>query len=332
LLHCLFFITFDEQNQTSMLQVNQLSFSYQHKPVLTDLSFSLETGKSLAIIGESGCGKSTLLRLVYGLLDADSGTVLWNGQSVTGPKFNLIPGMDSMKYLPQDFDLMPYVTVAENVGKFLSNIYAQEKKKRVDELLELVEMSEFAHTKAKFLSGGQMQRVALARVLALEPELVLFDEPFSHIDNFRKNHLRRRIFSYLKQRNISCMIATHDRADILGYTDQTLVIKDAQMLALGSSEEVFKKPVNQYVASLYEEVSLLPAEALGLAIQDKSEILVYPFQLRVVTQSLCPVRVVQSYFRGHVYLVEAHFFDRTIFFEHPTFLAAQTTVYLQYVV
>jgi hypothetical protein len=104
------------------------------------------------------------------------------------------------------------------------------------------------------------------------------------------------------------------------------------MLALGSSEEVFKKPVNQYVASLYEEVSLLPAEALGLAIQDKSEILVYPFQLRVVTQSLCPVRVVQSYFRGHVYLVEARFFDRTIFFEHPTFLATQTTVYLQYVV
>lgn len=330
-MRCLFFITFALQNQTLMLQVNQLSFSYQQKVVLSNISFSLETGKSLAVIGESGCGKSTLLRLIYGLLDADSGTVIWNEQPVTGPKFNLVPGVDSMKYLPQDFDLMPFISVAENVGKFLSNIYPQQKKNRVDELLDLVEMTDFADVKAKFLSGGQMQRVALARVLALEPELVLFDEPFSHIDNFRKNHLRRRIFSYLKNKNIGCIIATHDRADILGFTDDTLVIKDAQMLAFGSSEEVFRKPFSRYVASLYDEVSVFPTEALGLSGTPEKEVLVYPFQLKVVPQSLCQVRVVQSYFRGHTYLVEAHFFDRIIFFEHPTFLAAQSTVYLQYV-
>lgn len=313
-----------------MLQVNQLSFSYQQKEVLSNLSFVLDAGQTLAVIGESGCGKSTLLRLVYGLLDADSGTISWREKQVTGPKFNLVPGVDEMKYLPQDFDLMPYISVAENVGKFLSNIYAEQKKSRVAELLDLVEMTEFAHVKAKFLSGGQMQRVALARVLALEPELVLFDEPFSHIDNFRKNHLRRRIFKYLKQRNISCLMATHDRADILGYTDQTLVIKDAKMLALGNSDEVFKNPVHRYVASLYEEVSSLPAEVLGLRAEPK-ELLVYPFQLRAVPHSLCQVRVVQSYFRGHAYLVEALFFDRTIFFEHPEFLPPQTQVYLQYV-
>src|SRR6218665_1563259 len=148
-----------------MLKVKNISFSYQEKITIDSLSFELEKGSNLAIIGESGCGKSTLLKLIYGLYDLDEGHVFWNDTEVLGPKYNLIPGMDYMKYLAQDFDLMPFITVAENVGKYLSNIYKDKKDQRVAELLEIVEMTEFANVKAQFLSGGQMQRVALARVL-----------------------------------------------------------------------------------------------------------------------------------------------------------------------
>ena len=164
----------------------------------------------MAIIGESGCGKSTLLKLIYGLYDCDKGVLSWKSEPILGPKFHLIPGMPYMKYLAQDFDLMPFISVAENVGKYLSNFFPEEKQARIAELLEIVEMTNYANTKAKFLSGGQMQRVALAKVLALEPEVLLLDEPFSHIDNFRKNSLRRKLFAYLKQKNITCIVATHD--------------------------------------------------------------------------------------------------------------------------
>ena len=106
---------------------------------------------------------------------------------------------------------MPYISVEENIGKFLSNFYPEEKQKRTSELLEVVELTNFANVKVKTLSGGQKQRVALARALAKQPEIILLDEPFSHIDNFKKQSLRRRVFKYLKDKKITCIVATHDK-------------------------------------------------------------------------------------------------------------------------
>jgi ABC-type nitrate/sulfonate/bicarbonate transport system ATPase subunit len=156
-----------------MLQVENITFSYDKNKVIKNIDFSVSKGQNIAIIGESGCGKSTLLKLIYGLYDLDEGQIFWNENEVLGPKFHLVPGMHFMKYLAQDFDLMPFITVAENVGKYLSNIYPEKKQSRINELLEIVEMTEYSNVKAKFLSGGQQQRVALAKVLALEPEVLL---------------------------------------------------------------------------------------------------------------------------------------------------------------
>ena len=188
-----------------MLELKNISFTYIDNVVIEDVSFVIKKGENIALIGESGCGKSTLLKLIYGLYDLDKGVISYKDKIILGPKYNLIPGEDYIKYLAQDFDLMPYISVEENVGKFLSNIYRDKKKARVQELLEMVEMTEFAKVKAKYLSGGQQQRVALARVLALEPEILLLDEPFSQIDTFRKNALRRNLFRYLKEKQIKAI-------------------------------------------------------------------------------------------------------------------------------
>lgn len=304
-----------------MLQVSDISFSYQESLVLKGVSFSLTKGKNLALIGESGCGKSTLLKLIYGLYDLDEGQIFWNDNEVLGPKYHLIPGMPFMKYLAQDFDLMPFITVAENVGKHLSNFYPEAKKARIAELLEIVEMTDYADVKAKFLSGGQMQRVALARVLALEPEVLLLDEPFSHIDNFRKNSLRRKLFGYLKEQQITCVVATHDSTDVLSFADEVAVIKDGKIIESGIPKLIYDNPRDNYVASLFGDVN---------EIEINGELkFVYPHQLKVVLNSDLKVEIVNFYFRGSHYLMEAKYGNRILFFENDTILEKGEVVCLK---
>jgi ABC-type sulfate/molybdate transport systems ATPase subunit len=291
-----------------MLVVKDISFSYSDSPNINSISFSLTKGNNLALIGESGCGKSTLLKLIYGLYDLEEGRIFWNQTEVLGPKFHLIPGMPFMKYLAQDFDLMPFITVAENVGKYLSNFFPEEKQARISELLEIVEMTEYANVKSKFLSGGQMQRVAIARVLALEPEVLLLDEPFSHIDNFRKNSLRRKLFGYLKEQQITCIVATHDSTDVLAFADEVAIIKDGKIIESGIPKFIYENPRNKYVASLFGDVNEIEI--------DRKIQFVYPHQLKVCISSDFKVEVVNSYFRGSHYLIEAKFGNQILFFEN----------------
>jgi ABC-type Fe3+/spermidine/putrescine transport system ATPase subunit len=311
-----------------MLQVQNISFGYAERRVIHNINFTIEKAQNIAVIGESGCGKSTLLKLIYGLYDLDEGNIIWNETEVLGPKYNLVPGMSFAKYLSQDFDLMPYTTVAENVGKFLSNVFPEKKKERVQELLEIVEMTEYADVKTKYLSGGQQQRVALARVLALEPEILLLDEPFSHIDNFRKNALRRNLFAYLKSQGVTVIVATHDSTDALSFADETIVLQDGKIVDKAGSQSLYSNPINKYVASLFGEVNELKLSHL-VAIEGEDEIiLLYPHQLKVVDNGLMEVIVKQSYFKGSHYLIKAVFDRKAIFFENDTELEVNQTVTL----
>jgi ABC-type Fe3+/spermidine/putrescine transport system ATPase subunit len=290
-----------------MLQVTIPEFAYHKKTVLQTIDFFIQGGEQLAIIGESGCGKSTLLQLIYGLYDCDQGALFWKTTPILGPKYHLIPGMPFMKYLAQDFDLMPFITVGENVGKYLSNFFPEEKQQRINELLELVDMIDYKDVKAKFLSGGQMQRVALARVLAQEPEVLLLDEPFSHIDNFRKNALRRKIVAYLKAKNITTLIATHDSNDVLSFSDQVLVLKEGKIIEKTTPKKLFDNPGNKYVASLFGDVN-------EIMLDGKTQ-LIYPHQLQVDANATLRVTIQQSYYKGSHYLHECNYHNGILYFE-----------------
>ena len=310
-----------------MLQVKKLSFGYSEKPFLRNLNFSIQKGEIVSLIGASGCGKSTLLRAIYGLHQV-KGEITWNGKELLGPDFNLVPGEESIKYLSQDFDLMPPLTVADNVGKYLSNAYPRKKEQRVKELLELVEMREMSDVKAKFLSGGQQQRVALARVLAKPPEILLLDEPFSHIDQFRRNKLRRNLFSYFRKERLTVIIATHDSTDALSFADKTLVMQNGRIIAKGSPKQLFEEPKNKYVASLFGEVNELPARIL-LSEESSQNVILYPHEISFSEDGKFAATVINCFFRGSHFLVVSELEGREIFFEHPEEIASGSGVKLE---
>ncbi|TMM30432.1 ABC transporter ATP-binding protein [Polaribacter aestuariivivens] len=290
-----------------MLNVQNISFSYtKNKTVINNFNFTLNEGEHLCVMGESGCGKSTLLKVIYGLLDLKKGTIFWKKNQVLGPKEHLVPGMEFFKYVAQDFDLMPYTSVSENIKKHLSRFYPTESEKRTQELLEVIEMTAFEKTKVKNLSGGQKQRVAIARALAKEPELLLLDEPFGQIDNFKKNTLRRHLFAYLKEKNIACIVATHDKNDALSFADKLLIIRNNKIIVNDAPKEIYNNPKEKYVAALFDDVN-------EITIDGKTHLL-YPHQIKVVKNSDKKAIVLNSYFKGSYWLIEAAFQNTTIYF------------------
>lgn len=300
-----------------MIQVQNISFSYTKTEILKHISFAVKPGEQLSIIGESGSGKSTLLKLLYGEYDLDSGHMFWGDTEILGPKYNLVVGYDFMKYVAQEFDLMPFTSVAENIGAFLSNFYPEEKQERVKELMEVVELTDFEKVKVKTLSGGQKQRVALARALAKEPEIMLLDEPFSHIDNFKKQSLRRNVFKYLKLKNIACVVATHDKEDVLGFADRMLILNNGKVEVEGTPEALFKNPKNPLIASFFGEFNV---------IENK---IIYAYQIEKVAESELRAIVSASYFKGNYYLIEANLNGESILFQNEKRLDVGELVALQ---
>ena len=300
-----------------MLSITEVSFRYNKRAVLNSVSAVVNSGDCLAIVGESGCGKSTLLKLIFGQMDVDSGAISWKDQSILGPKNKLVVGHDFMKYVAQEFDLMPYTSVSENIGDHLSNFYPDEKKARIQELIQVVELEGFENTKVQFLSGGQKQRVALARAIAKRPEIILLDEPFSHIDNFKKQSLRRNLFEYLKTNNIACVLATHDKGDVLSFADQMMVLQNGSVLITDSPSNIYSNPRHPLVAAFFSEYSKIDG------------VFYYAHQIVLVDNSALKAVVKRSFYNGPFHLIEADLNGTDIYFTNPFALKENATVSLK---
>ncbi|WP_278352749.1 sulfate/molybdate ABC transporter ATP-binding protein [Chryseobacterium gleum] len=282
-----------------LLEINNLFFSHnKENPLFQNLNLRFEENRIIALAGESGCGKSTLLSLIYGLLDWESGEIIFNGTKLSGPKGNLVPGEPEMKFVAQNFDLMPYATVAENVGKFISNINLKQKKETVTELLEVVGLQEFANVLPKYLSGGQQQRVAIARALSVLPKLLILDEPFSNLDFPRKIEIRERLFRYVKQHGISLIISTHELQDIMPWLDQIVILQNGRLIQNDSPEETYRHPYNSYVARLFGEVNIFTeTEAADFQL---SKFSYYPKEIKI-TETGVEAEILESRFAGNYY-------------------------------
>lgn len=295
-----------------MLKVNALTYHFESGDGVSNINFELNPGDHLAIIGESGCGKSTLIKSLYGLYDLDQGSIHWKDKQILGPAYNLVPGYKKFKHLSQEFDLMPFTTSEENIQKFLSRETPDQNQKRSDELIALFDLKEVKHQKVKTLSGGQKQRVAIAQALAKPPELILLDEPFSHIDQFLKHKLRRRLFQFLKKEKITCIFATHDADDVLPFSDYTMVLKRGESLDFRSTQQLYNQPKDEYCASLFGDVNVLESEVFGIE-SEQSTVLVFPHEVIFSDQTKWTGTVKHCYFKGSHYLVEIEYASLSIF-------------------
>lgn len=279
-----------------LLEINKLHFSYTpEKKLFNNLHLKIDEGKIVALAGESGCGKSTLLSIIYGLLDWQEGEIKLDGEQLMGPKGNIVPGESHIKLVAQNYDLMPYATVAENVGTFISNIHLEEKNREVEKLLEVVGMQEFATEFPKNLSGGQQQRVAIARALSVLPKLLLLDEPFSNIDFSRKIQLRERLFNYVKEKNISLIISTHEILEVVPWLDELIILQEGRLIQNDHPEEIYLHPYNAYVSQLFGEVNIISDE-------EKKELSLhknawYPHEIKI-SESGLEAEVLESRFSG----------------------------------
>jgi ABC-type Fe3+/spermidine/putrescine transport system ATPase subunit len=225
-----------------ILEVKNIQLSFSDRKVLKDVNLSLSEGRIISIVGRSGAGKTSLLKILSGNLDPEKGEIHFEGKRVKGPLSKLIPGHEEICLVNQDFKLDEFHTVEENILLQILGLPQQIRDKFVEELLELLELEGIRRQKARDISGGEQQRLALARVLAREPKVILLDEPFSHLDT----RLRKKLINYLLElksiRGTSIVLVSHDGSEVLALSDCIYFMKNGRLIKKGSPEKVYYRP------------------------------------------------------------------------------------------
>jgi iron(III) transport system ATP-binding protein len=240
------------------LVVEDVRHAFGSREVVKGVSLHIPTREILCILGPSGCGKSTLLRVIAGLEELQHGRVLVDDEIMAGDGIDIPPESRSMSLLFQDFALFPHLNVIENVNFGLAHLPPDERDKRAREVLGQVGMLGYLHSYPHVLSGGEQQRIALARARAPRPQVMLLDEPFSNLDVRLRNQLRDLVLHVLKQSSASTLIVTHDPEEAMFMGDRIAVMRDGVIVQEGTPEDLYHAPVDTFVAGLFSEVNRIP--------------------------------------------------------------------------
>ncbi|MCJ2183563.1 sulfate/molybdate ABC transporter ATP-binding protein [Novosphingobium sp. 1949] len=278
-----------------MIRLEGITKAYGDYPALKGLDLSVRDGEFLALLGPSGSGKTTLLRIIAGLAFPDAGRVLFNGEDVT----DLQVAERKVGFVFQHYALFKHMTIADNVGFGLSVRARRERpgraaiRARAHELLDLVQLGGLGERYPAQLSGGQRQRVALARALAVEPQLLLLDEPFGALDAKVRKTLRRWLRELHKQMGLTSIFVTHDQEEALELADRVVVMDQGRIEQIGSAEQVYMEPASAFVADFVGETCVLPG---GVHVR--------PHDIEIVSDVGHPVVVGNVFRKGGMWRVE----------------------------
>ena len=243
-----------------VLSLSDVTKAFGPETAVDDVSLEVRAGELLTFLGPSGCGKTTTLRTIAGLEQPTEGQITLGGDVVADDDSFVPPERRDVGIVFQNFALFPHLTVRENIAFGLTDADAAATEARVDELLELVEMTDHGEKTPDQLSGGQKQRVALARSLAPEPDVLLLDEPFSNLDVRLRVEMREEVRRILKAAGVTAVSVTHDQEEALSISDRVAVMNDGKIEQVGRPESVFERPESKFVASFLGRASFLEGE------------------------------------------------------------------------
>ena len=241
-----------------LLEIRNLAKSFGKTAVLRDISLRVAEGEFLTILGESGSGKTTLLRMIAGFESASSGEILMGGERLD----NLPPYRRRVNTVFQHYALFPHLTVAENVGYGLkiARVPKQEVATRVEQALDMVKMAAYAASKPAKISGGQQQRIALARALVNRPRLLLLDEPLSALDANLRRQMQVELKSLQREVGISFVFVTHDQEEAMVMSDRIALLRMGELEQVASPREIYNRPATAYTAQFIGHTNLLSGE------------------------------------------------------------------------
>ena len=237
------------------LSLKNISKKYKDKEILKNISFDIKEGELICILGPSGCGKTTLLNIIGGFVSDFSGDVLLSDENIN----NIPPEKREIATVFQSYGLFTHKNVIDNVsyGLKLLKIDKNMREKRAKEMLEKVGLAGYEKKKIKELSGGEQQRVAIARSMVLNPKLLLLDEPLSNLDVHLRDVMRKEIKRIQKQFGVTMIIVTHDQEDAFKLADRVIVINEGHIEQIGTPEELYKEPKNNFISSFIGENNII---------------------------------------------------------------------------
>lgn len=275
------------------LSLKNISKKYKDKEILKNISFDIKEGELVCILGPSGCGKTTLLNIIGGFISDFSGDVLLSDENIN----NIPPEKREIATVFQSYGLFTHKNVIDNVsyGLKLLKIDKNMREKRARDMLEKVGLAGYEKKKIKELSGGEQQRVAIARSMVLNPKLLLLDEPLSNLDVHLRDVMRKEIKRIQKQFGVTMIIVTHDQEDAFKLADRVIVINEGHIEQIGTPEELYKAPKNNFISSFIGENNIID-----------ENLIIRPEEISIKLDSLGEGKVVDVTYLGATveYLVE----------------------------
>lgn len=312
----------------SYLQIDKLKIGYGDNIVLHDIHLSVEKGEMIALLGPSGCGKTTLLNALCGFIPVRSGEITIAGRNIT----RSTPEQRNITMVFQSYALWPHFTVAQNIGYGLKvRRWKKEAiRQRVQELLKIVNLEGYADINVTALSGGQRQRVALARALAIEPDVLVLDEPLSNLDAKVRLNVRHEIKALQQKLGFTSLIVTHDQQEALVMADRIAVLNNGRIEQIGTPEDIYHRPATPFVADFMGADNVLTSRERGETLYFRSaDVALYrPFAQPQPEGLLLEGVVEQSAFLGHHYRHSVRCDGQILLADSAQFLPAHTPVVL----